>query len=364
MTEKVIETIHYPIFFNGEGYITLQNKLPNYSSLFIMTDTHTSQLCLQHLLRRVPDLKKARIFCIPFGEKEKNIQNGLDICRKLNKENADRKSLLINLGGGVITDNGGFFASIFKRGIYFLNIPTTLLAMVDASPGGKTGINLDNMKNEIGVFNYPDLLIIDKHYLKTLSNRELKSGMAELFKYGLIADNFFWEEIKNRSKHMNMHWDDWNEFIYQSNLIKNNIVTSDPSERKGLRKILNFGHTIGHGIESYFLPTYSPLLHGEAIALGMVCESWISWKMNGLSQKQHEEISKTLLSIYPFREINEQILNKILKYIRKDKKKLQEDIHFSLLREIGICTYNHKVSNDIIKQSFQSLKRNNSEIDD
>ncbi|YBU88637.1 MAG: 3-dehydroquinate synthase [Candidatus Walczuchella monophlebidarum] len=357
MTEKVLKTIHYTIFFNGEGYITLQNKLTNYSSLFIMTDPQTSKLCLQHLLKYLPDLKKARIFCIPFGEKEKKIQNCLDICRKLNKENADRKSLLINLGGGVITDLGGFLASIFKRGIYFLNIPTTLLAMVDASTGGKTGINLDNLKNEIGVFNYPDLLIIDKHYLKTLPNRELKSGMAELFKYGLIADNFFWEEIKNRSK--KMHWYDWNEFIYQSNFIKNNIVTEDPYERKGLRKILNFGHTIGHGIESYFLTTYSPLLHGEAIALGMVCESWISWKMNGLSHQQHEEISKTLLSIYPLREINEQILNQILKYIRQDKKKLQEDIHFSLLREIGICTYNHKVSNDIIKQSFQSLKRNN-----
>lgn len=358
--KELIKTVHYPIYFHRQGYDGLRKRLSElneiYSSVFILADNNTHTLCLPQLIKYVPALQKAEVLCIKTGEKEKNIENCLYIWRKLSRWRADRNSLLINLGGGVITDIGGFAASVFKRGIAFINIPTTLLAMADASVGGKTGIDLDDIKNEIGLFRYPEMVIIDEHYLKSLPERELKSGMAEILKHGLIADEKLWQEMRKQSGGGSASW---NEAIRASNIIKSHVVTKDPYEQKGLRKILNFGHTIGHGIESHFLGTRTPLLHGEAIALGMVCEAWLSQKINGLPKSQYEEIAQSLLSIYPLKEIDESASEKIVMHLRNDKKNFKEKIRFALLSKIGACTYDHEISVDLIKESFKVLKNKN-----
>ncbi|WP_241518412.1 3-dehydroquinate synthase [Bacteroidetes bacterium endosymbiont of Geopemphigus sp.] len=354
--KELIKTVQYPIYFHEQGYAELQKRLSElqgiYSNLFILADTRTYTLCLPRLIESIPVLQKARMLCIKTGEKEKNIENCLYIWRQLSQWRADRNSLMINLGGGVITDIGGFAASVFKRGISFINIPTTLLAMVDASIGGKTGIDLDHLKNEIGLFRYPEMVIIDEHYLKSLPERELKSGMAEIFKHGLIADKKLWQKM---GKQPASRATSWNESIRTSNMIKSHVVSKDPYEKNGLRKILNFGHTIGHGIESHFLSTQAPLLHGEAIALGMVCEAWLSWKINGLPKSQYEEIAQRLLGIYPLKEIDESTSDKIVMHLHHDKKNFKGKIRFALLSKIGACTYDHEISIDLIRESFNTV---------
>ncbi|CAN0369819.1 unnamed protein product, partial [Ectocarpus sp. 4 AP-2014] len=186
---------------------------------------------------------------IESGEHNKNIETCTGVWNALSELNADRKSLMINLGGGVITDLGGFVASTFKRGIEFVNVPTTLLSVVDASVGGKTGVDLGNLKNQIGVFNEGVMVLIDTHFLRTLSARQLRSGYAEMLKHALITSDKDWNEVKDIHK---MSLDELEDLIYRSVIIKNEVVLKDPKEG-GLRKTLNYGHTLGHAIESYFL---------------------------------------------------------------------------------------------------------------
>ncbi|WP_341654513.1 3-dehydroquinate synthase [Blattabacterium cuenoti] len=343
------------IYFNEEAYDILKNyllqKVDSIQNIFILVDEKTYRHCLPILFHYIDFLEKSNIIEIKSGEKEKNIYTCIQICKHLEKFKATRKSLILNLGGGVITDIGGFVASIFKRGIRFVNIPTTLLGMVDASIGYKTGVNLDSIKNEIGSFSVPEFLIIDTHFLKTLPNSEIFSGMAEMFKHGLIADKNFWKQMNQIQKNL-IHKHEWRQLIHKSIFIKQEIVNQDPKE-KGLRKILNFGHTIGHALESYFMNINKKILHGIAVSMGMIHESWISFKINGLSIYDYKEIRSTLSALYPIQnQISDFEIQKLFLIMEHDKKNEKNQIQFSLLKKIGKCSYNCQVPYSLIKESF------------
>ncbi|WP_185861556.1 3-dehydroquinate synthase [Blattabacterium cuenoti] len=349
--EKRGEFIH----FDKKAYDVLKHYLlyqvNSIKNIFILVDDITYTYCLPILFQNINFLKKSNIIKIKSGEKEKNIYTCIQICKNLEKLQADRKSLIINLGGGVITDIGGFVASIFKRGIRFVNIPTTLLGMVDAAVGYKTGVNLDSIKNEIGSFYVPEFLIIDTHFLKTLSKKEILSGMAEMLKHGLIADKSFWKKMNQIQIDIIKNENEWKYLIHKSILIKQKIVNQDPKER-GLRKILNFGHTIGHALESYFM-NVNKILHGISVIIGMIYESWISFKINGLSISDYQEIKSYLSALYPIEnKISNLEINKLLLIMEHDKKNEENKIQFSLLQEIGKCSYNCQVPYSLIKESF------------
>ncbi|WP_185878000.1 3-dehydroquinate synthase [Blattabacterium cuenoti] len=347
------------ILFNEEAYDKLKKYLIyNVSSvkeIFILVDNITKKYCLPTLFKYLFFLKKSHIIQINTGEEKKNIYTCIKICKEIEIKKGNRESILINLGGGVITDMGGFVASIFKRGIRFINIPTTLLGMVDASVGYKNGINLGSIKNEIGSFYIPKLLIIDINFLKTLHDKEVISGMSEMFKYGLIKDKNFWIDMKKYSllyiKNKKLDKKIWNYLVKKSIIIKQKIVEKDPKEN-GLRKILNFGHTIGHALESFFMKK-KKIMHGIAVANGMIHESWISYKIDKLSNLDYKEIKSTLLYLYSITyKFSNKEIEKMFEIMQYDKKNKNNKIQFSLLNKIGNCSYNCIVSNSIIKKSF------------
>lgn len=344
-----------PIYFNL-GFEPLLNLIEknNYSQVFVLVDEHTSELCLPILREGLGDFQNYSIIETQAGEQHKTIDFCIGIWNTLLDFNADRKSLLINLGGGVVTDMGGFIAATFKRGIDFVNIPTTLLSQVDASVGGKTGIDLDENKNMIGTFSIPEAVFIESEFLETLPKREILSGFAEIIKHGLIADDVLFDQILN-SNLESIHPD----LIIKSVTIKNKIVEHDPKE-KGLRKILNFGHTIGHAIETYSLQNDpQPLNHGEAIVVGMLCEAYISTVVNKLTPEELNIIVDFLLKIYPKYSLEENAFDQILLTLAYDKKNENHQLMFSLLNRIGDCDFNINVSNELIIESlnfYQDLK--------
>mgnify|MGYP003324163997 CR=1 FL=1 len=272
---------------------------------------------------------------IKSGEKNKNISTCNLIWEQLTINNFDRKSLLINLGGGVIGDMGGFCASTYKRGIDFIQIPTTLLAMVDASVGSKLGVDSNGLKNQVGLFSNPESVIINPIFLETLSEEELKSGFAEVVKHALITDKDLWQKITS-TPFNNL---DWKEIIYTSLEIKNKIVVSDPKE-KGERKKLNFGHTFGHAIESYYLEKGTPILHGQAIFMGIILESEIS----DLTQSEKNEIKNYILSNFALPYTPKK--SYLHKFLLNDKKNQEGKINFSLLKGIGNCTIDNLFTED------------------
>jgi 3-dehydroquinate synthase len=297
------------------------------------------------LTEAVPSLSDYNIIEVDPGEENKNIDYCIGIWRMLLDFGADRNSLLINVGGGVVTDMGGFAASTFKRGIDFVQVPTTLLSQVDASVGGKTGIDMAGVKNIIGTFTQPKAVFICTDFLKTLDERQLVSGFAEVVKHGLIYDSAYFGALKTIAPTTVSP-----ELIHRSVEIKNEVVTSDPFE-KGLRKILNFGHTIGHAIESYSLANdKSPLLHGEAIAIGMICETYLSYKHNKLSGAALDEITGYIKSAFPDYRFSNKIYPDLFGYMHNDKKNDQGNIGFSLLSGIGTCTFNHYLDEAQIKE--------------
>lgn len=307
----------------------------------ILVDKNTKKHCLPYLQKQCPELKKSAIITINNGEKFKTIKTVSSIWVALQKIKTDRNSTLICLGGGVVLDIGGFAASTFKRGINFINIPTTLLAQVDASIGGKTGIDLLGVKNQIGTFAHPSNTFIDAHFLTTLPKSEFKSGMAEVIKHALIADKKYWLALKQKSLSID-------EIVYKSIKIKRNIVLKDPNE-KGLRKILNFGHTIGHAIESYLLLTKKKnVLHGNAIAAGMICEAFIAQKKNRISRAELIEITDYIKQQYPFINISADANNKLMAFMLNDKKNEDGKINFSLVSLIGTAVYDEFVETKTI----------------
>ncbi|MEJ7693482.1 3-dehydroquinate synthase [Daejeonella sp.] len=344
---KPINSISYLIFFeNSLQELKKFVSESKYTKVFILVDTNTETHCLPAVQEVLEGFDYDLIEVTP-GEENKNIDFCIGIWRMLLDFGAERNSLLINLGGGVITDMGGFAASTFKRGIDFVQVPTTLLSQVDASVGGKTGIDMDSVKNIIGTFTQPKAVFINTGFLKTLDEREVRSGFAEVIKHGLIYDRSLFEMVKKAGPSGLS-----GEHIYRSVEIKNEVVKEDPFE-KGLRKILNFGHTIGHAVESHSLThSKSPLLHGEAIAIGFICEACLSFKKNGLSESDLNETVQAIKDVYPAYKLKKEIYPALLEIMKNDKKNNAGQINFSLLSEIGKCGFDMFCTEEEI---FESL---------
>ncbi|MBU2938637.1 3-dehydroquinate synthase [Lacinutrix sp. C3R15] len=348
-----INTQDYSIYFNKDAYKALNENLntANYSKIFFIVDENTNADCIPFVLANIESEISYDILEIESGEENKNLDICLGLWEALSEHGADRKSLIINIGGGVITDLGGFVASTFKRGIRFINIPTSLLAMVDASIGGKTGIDLGHLKNQIGVINTAEMVLIDTAFLSTLPENQMRSGLAEMLKHGLISNKTYWNKFLDLSK---LTTEDLDVLIYESILIKKNIVAQDPYE-ENIRKTLNYGHTLGHAIESYFLSNEDkkPLLHGEAIAVGMILASYISTKLTGLNETTNQEIKSTILDTFNRVTFKEEDYNPIIELLIYDKKNEHGNIHFVLLEDIGKPVLDCKVSNELIIEAFK-----------
>tara|TARA_Y100000768_G_scaffold78475_1_gene55646 strand:- start:362 stop:1429 length:1068 start_codon:yes stop_codon:yes gene_type:complete len=339
------------IVFGNKGLELLKSLIlkNNYSKLFVLVDENTKKNCLSFFLSQLENSLKINVLEIKSGEINKNIQTCEYLWNQLSKLGADRKSALINLGGGVICDLGGFVASTFKRGISFYNVPTTLLSMVDASVGGKTGIDFGLLKNQIGVFNEPKMVLIFSKWLKTLDKREILSGFSEMLKHGLILDKIYWDKL---SSFKTVDINNIDKMIYNSVVLKNSIVLKDLNE-KNIRKVLNFGHTLGHAIESNYLGSKQELLHGEAIAIGMILESFLSYKILMLSYKDLISITKTI--IYFFKKIkieNSQIIQ-IINLLKHDKKTVEGKINFVLLNGISDTKIDILVDKSLINDAFK-----------
>ena len=339
------------ISYGSEGLTSLVQQLNKheYTSLFILVDENTEQHCLTRFLAHT-ELNPTSVLVMQAGEENKHLSTCEKLWNELSSLGADRNSALINLGGGVVTDLGGFVACTFKRGIDFYNIPTTLLSMVDASVGGKTGIDLGALKNQIGIIQEPQQVVIDSQWLSTLPLEEVRSGFAEMLKHGLIADANYWGKLKGL---VNLTPEVLSPYIKPSVAIKSEVVQEDPYE-KGLRKILNFGHTLGHAIESYFLvtPSKQRLLHGEAIAIGMVLEAYLSIECCGLSPEEAKEIKLVFQKFYPQVEIKEEDVDAILALLRHDKKNKAGRINFVLLTKIGIPAIDVQVPQELFQKAF------------
>lgn len=342
-----------PIIFskNAAGDLASLLREITFSQLFVLADENTAKYCLPRIQSMLP--AETHYLTIQPGEKNKTIQTCTQIWASMTEAQLDRKALFLNLGGGVIGDMGGFCASIYKRGIRFINLPTTLLSQVDASVGGKLGVDFEGLKNHLGVFNEPETVIIAPEFLTTLPHNELRSGFAEIIKHGLIRDKAYFESLKFD------YWaaSNWTDLIRHSVEIKKAVVQEDPKE-SGLRKILNFGHTIGHAFETYYLDGPKHLLHGEAIAVGMICEAYLSKKKLNLSEADLESIQTAFLKVYGKINIAAEDLEQVLDFCLQDKKNEGSTLMFSLLNSIGDCTYNIPVSREEILESihyYQSL---------
>ncbi len=344
------------VYCNSGAWSVFNNALEKLepTKVFIFADINTNKYCVPLFLDKYQHNIDPEIIIVPESEKNKNIYTCLSIWEELTEKGADRNSLIINLGGGVITDLGGFVASTFKRGVPFINIPTSLLAMVDASVGGKNGVNLGRIKNQIGIINNPDLVIIDTQFLFSLPNKQLTSGYAEMLKHGLIHSLSYWNKTKLMDE---TDINNIETLLWESVLIKNNIVNEDPFEQN-IRKTLNYGHTLGHAIESYSMDenTIKPLLHGEAVAIGLILTTYISTKLLNFSNEQLDDITSNILNKFPKVIFNSTAIESILDLLIYDKKNYKGKVLFVLLEAIGKHKINCEVPNTIIYEAFDYYK--------
>lgn len=316
-----------------------------YSKCCVLVDENTYTHCLPQILPYLPDHEFIQI---ESGEENKTLETCSNIWKQMTKMQLDRKSLVVNLGGGVIGDMGGFCAATYKRGVDFINIPTTLLSQVDASVGGKLGIDFEGFKNHIGVFCNPKQVFLDPIFLSTLPKRELRSGFAEIIKHALIASSKQWELlVKTPFEHL-----DLKQIIGNSVAIKAEIVNEDPTE-KGKRKLLNFGHSVGHAVESYFLPTENKILHGEAVAIGMICEAKIAADKQLISVETSQEIAAFILQTFGKVIIQPSEFDGITNLIYQDKKNEGSKILMALIDTIGSAIWDVDVTIDEVKSSLQ-----------
>lgn len=343
----IVKTPTYSIFINEATAFQDEIARLNPSRVFVLVDTFTEQYCLYRVLEDLPE--SSIIINIEPGESAKNIDTCQFIWQSLLNNGADRQSIVINLGGGVIGDMGGFCASTYMRGIRFIQMPSTLLSQVDSSVGSKLGIDFDNVKNIIGVFQDPQSVIINTSFLKSLPYKQLLSGYAEVLKHALIQDKHMWDELNQKSDLTEM---DYSDLIFRNVSIKNNVVLIDPRE-KGLRKILNFGHTIGHAIETILLDTSDRLLHGEAIAIGMVCEAYLSYIKGYLTMIEVSEIKQTFLRLYGQKHKSLPPLRDLLHIMKMDKKNKDGKIMFSLLKKIGEGNFDQEVTLEEVEESLK-----------
>ena len=343
----------YPITVGSDWSVFRQwLRGQQYAKVAVLVDTNTRTHCLPYFLEQTqltPDL----LIEVPAGELHKNITTGQQIWKALLDGRADRRSLLINLGGGVVTDMGGFCAATYKRGIDFVQVPTTLLSQVDASIGGKLGIDFGAVKNSVGVFQNPQQVCIDPAFLRTLSERELRSGLAEIYKHALIQDAGQWKRLTGLTDFTPASL---TPYLIESLEIKRRIVTEDPFER-GVRKALNFGHTVGHAVESYALDSDAPLLHGEAIAVGMIAEAYLSHRQTGLPRAALEAITATLLRTYGNYSLPEGVDETLIELMRNDKKNEGAAINFTLLAGIGEARINRTADPEQITAALTYYRR-------
>ncbi len=294
--------------------------------------------------------KEIKKVIIPAGEGNKKIESAAKIWEFLSQNGGDRKSLLINIGGGMLTDLAGFAATTFKRGIDFLNVPTTLLSQVDASVGGKTGINFSGLKNEVGTFKEPVAVIINTDFLKTIDKENFISGFAEMIKHGLIYDTDHLAELKDFDFE-NIDYDLLQEIIKHSVSVKEYFVSNDLTENN-IRKALNLGHTVGHAFESLAMQQKRPILHGYAVAYGIIVELFLSIKKCNFPSEDIEKINNWLLQVYGKFEIQESDYNQLYELMTHDKKNESGRINFTLLPEIGKIEINQNCEKELI---FEAL---------
>ena len=325
------------------------------TKLLILVDENTHEHCLPRLLGNLETDIPLEIIEIEAGEELKTLATAAHLWEILTEFAIDRKALLINLGGGVITDMGGFIASTYKRGIPFINIPTTLLGMCDASIGGKTGIDHQFLKNIIGTFAQPEQIFVFPEFLNTLPFEELRSGFAEMLKHGLIADEKHWADLIAIKE---LTAENIFPLIQTSMNIKQKVVDQDFTEQN-VRKTLNFGHTIGHAVESLFLLKGKPVMHGEAVAMGMICETRISYLNNLTSEEIADVIISNIQKFYPNLDIRQFPTDDIINLMKNDKKNSFGNINFSLLTSIGKCKFDCSVNVENIRSSlfyYQNLE--------
>jgi len=355
MNEKIYKTniLSSTLFIGNNAFVELErflgNKSYKSSQLYVLVDENTKKYCLPTLINNINIFKKAAIIEIISGEDHKTIDNAVYIWERLLKLKADRNVLFINMGGGVICDLGGFAASLYKRGISFINIPTTLMAQIDASFGGKNGIDMGGIKNQIGTFNNPEAVFIYPEFLKTLNKRQKLSGFAEVIKYSIISKSIFFEDIIGIDFE---NLDNLQKIIYESVGTKGIIVSNDYKEN-GLRKTLNFGHTIGHAIEAFsVLNNTDVLLHGEAIAVGIICEIYLSVKKFSFPLELQHKYNTFIINKFGKHTINRSSYNYLIELMRNDKKNHNDEINFVLMKDIGKPMINQQCEENEIIESL------------
>lgn len=347
---------HQTILFTNEINQAI-NKIVSeiaHNKLFILTDSNTNKYVLP-LIADNEYIQKGIVITIEVGDANKNLDSTVAIWKKLQEHGATRKSLMLNLGGGVITDIGGFAASTFKRGMKFVNIPTTLLAAVDAAIGGKTGINFGGLKNEIGVFNEAEAVIISTAFLKTLPIQEIKSGYAEMLKHGLLSS-----ELTDYNKLLEFDFNapDYEELLQllkESVEVKRMVVTEDPFEH-GIRRALNLGHTVGHSFESLSMKRGNPLSHGYAVAWGLVVELTISKMELGFDSETLYTLGEYVRHNYGVINITCDDYDALIEYMRHDKKSNNGELNFSLLKEIGNIQIDCETSAEKVKAALDIFR--------
>ena len=315
-------------------------------SVFLLTDENTKKHCLP-LIASVPRINPEHIITIPSGDDFKNAESAIKIWSFLSSHGATRKALLINLGGGMPCDLGGFCAATFKRGIDFINIPTTVLAQVDASLGGKTGMNLGSLKNEVGVFSIAKAVIVSPQFLPSLDEQNLLSGFAEMIKHALIHKRDALEKLLSFD-FSSVNYGLLHDYIAESIQIKNHFVTEDPKEQ-GVRKALNFGHTFGHAFETFAMRHKRPILHGHAVAYGMICELFMSRDKVGLSHSDAQRVASRIAELYGSFNFSEADYPELVELMTHDKKNGSDGINFTLLPHLGDISINHIGTPDEIK---------------
>jgi 3-dehydroquinate synthase len=322
------------------------------SKKIIIVDENTHDNCLEYLLTSFDQLKDAEVMLLPAGEENKVMEVCFQVWNALSEYQIGRKDLIINLGGGLVTDMGGFMASVYKRGVDFMHIPTSLLGMVDASIGGKTGIDLGPFKNQLGTFSQAQKIYIDPIFLATLPEAELWNGYAEMLKHALIADPDHWKgliSISSPDELINL------SLIQKSAEIKMSFVNQDPFE-KGSRKLLNFGHTIGHAIEGFSLEKDQPIAHGHAVAIGLLLESELSFRGGHLSEANFQAIQQSIKKVFPLVSIDSDAeLDELLSIMYNDKKNSEGKILGILIHKIGQCTYDYEFEEEEVRRVLKTL---------
>ena len=323
---------------------------------FILVDETTEQLCLP-LVAGFDCVRDAQIITIGATDQNKTLGSLSHVWTELQRGGATRHSLMINLGGGMVTDLGGFAASTFKRGLNYINIPTTLLAMVDASVGGKTGVNFGGLKNEIGVFSCAKSVILDTTFLKTMDHENIFSGYAEMLKHGLIANEEMLAELLNFDLDV-IDYYQLSRMLADSVQVKERIVDEDPTEQ-GIRKALNLGHTIGHAFESYAMKSMSPILHGYAVAYGLVCELYLSCVKAGFPVDKMRQVVRFVNENYGKLPITCDDYPALLELMTHDKKNVGDTINFTLLGGVGDIRINQTATKEEICESLDFYREGN-----